>query len=133
MGNDADATASGTGLGASDITISGNTFTDDAGSGIQVGGVQPDAHHPSNPQMTNQNITISNNKVTGVGTDYKETAGILSTYVTNATITHNQCDHLPYDGIDIGWGWGANDPGGSQDYVNRGRTTTSRCTARPRR
>ena len=35
-------------------------------------------------------------------------------------ITHNQVDHLPYDGIDIGWGWGINDPGGSQDYANRG-------------
>ncbi|MFC9634600.1 RICIN domain-containing protein [Streptomyces mirabilis] len=120
VGNDGVATASGTGLGADGVTVTGNTFTDIAGSGIQVGGIQPDAHHPSNPQMTNQNILISDNRVSGVGTDYKETAAILSTYVTKATITHNQCDHLPYDGIDIGWGWGINDPGGSQDYVNRG-------------
>ncbi|GGR95197.1 hypothetical protein GCM10010269_37710 [Streptomyces humidus] len=120
VGNDGVATASGTGLGARDITVTGNTFTDIAGSGIQIGGIQPDAHHPGNPQMTDQNIVVSDNRVSGVGTDYKETAGILSTYVTGATITHNQCDHLPYDGIDIGWGWGVNDPGGSQDYVKRG-------------
>jgi len=120
VGEDADATASGTGLGASNITIKGNTFTSDAGSGIVVGGVQTDAHHPSNPAMTNQNISITGNHVTNVGTDYKEVPAILSTYVTQATISHNQVDHLPYDGIDIGWGWGMNDPGGSQDYVNRG-------------
>ncbi|HEX6526172.1 MAG TPA: RICIN domain-containing protein [Streptosporangiaceae bacterium] len=120
VGQDADANASGTGLGASNVTIKGNTFTSDAGSGIVVGGVQTDAHHPSNPAMTNQNISITNNHVTNVGTDYKEVPAILSTYVTQATISHNQVDHLPYDGIDIGWGWGMNDPGGSQDYVNRG-------------
>jgi Ricin-type beta-trefoil lectin domain-like len=120
IGEDADANASGVGLGASNITITGNTFTAEAGSGITVGGVQADAHHPSNPAMTNQNITISNNRVSGSGTDYRETPAILSTYVSGATISHNQVDHLPYDGIDIGWGWGMNDQGGSQDYANRG-------------
>jgi hypothetical protein len=120
IGNDPDANFSGPGLGASNITVTGNTFSGLAGSGIVVGGVQANAHHPSNTAMTNQNITISDNHVTGTGTDYRETPAILSTYVTGATITHNQVDHLPYDGIDIGWGWGINDPGGSQDYVNRG-------------
>jgi hypothetical protein len=120
VGQDADANANGTGLGANGVNITGNTFSDDAGDGIVVGGIQTNAHHPSNPAMTDQNITISDNHVTGVGTDYKEVSAILSTYVTGATITHNQVDHLPYDGIDVGWGWGMNDPGGSQDYANRG-------------
>lgn len=120
IGNDADANASGVGLGASDITIVGNAFTDDAGNGIVVGGIQPGAHHPASPAMTNADITISDNLINGVGTDYKEVSAILSTYVTRATITHNEVENLPYDGIDIGWGWGINDPGGSQDYMNRG-------------
>ncbi|MFC1414785.1 ricin-type beta-trefoil lectin domain protein [Streptacidiphilus sp. N1-12] len=120
IGNDADAHASGLGLGASSITVSGSTFTDDSGAGIVVGGVQPDAHHPSNTAMTNQDITLQNNLVTNVAEDYKDMAGILSTYVTHAVITHNEVSNLAYDGIDIGWGWGANDAGGSQDYQNRG-------------
>ncbi|WP_241827056.1 RICIN domain-containing protein [Streptomyces graminilatus] len=120
IGEDANAHASGVGLGASNVTVSGNTFTNDAGSGIVVGGVQPDAHHPSNSAMTNQNITINNNLVDNVAQDYKDMPGILSTYVSHAVITHNEVSNLGYDGIDIGWGWGVNDPGGSQDYVNRG-------------
>ena len=120
IGNDADAHASGVGLGASAITVTGNSFTDSSGAGIVIGGVQPDAHHPGNPAMVDQNITVTNNLVSGVAKDYKDMAGILSTYVTHAVIEHNEVADLPYDGIDIGWGWGMNDPGGSQDYANRG-------------
>ncbi|MEV6620581.1 right-handed parallel beta-helix repeat-containing protein [Amycolatopsis sp. NPDC051106] len=120
IGNDANAHAGGVGLGASGITVRRNTFTDDAGSGIVVGGVQPDAHHPGNPAMTTKNVTITDNLVTNVARDYKDMAGILSTYVTHAVIEHNEVSDLAYDGIDVGWGWGANDPGGSQDYRNRG-------------
>jgi hypothetical protein len=120
IGQDADAVASGTGLGASNVTVDHNTFTNDSGGGIVVGGVQPDAHHPSNAAMTDQNITVSDNLVTAVAQDYKDMPGILSTYVTHAVVTHNEVSNLAYDGIDIGWGWGINDPGGSQDYVNRG-------------
>jgi hypothetical protein len=120
IGNDANAHASGIGLGASNVTVSHNTFTDISGGAIVVGGVRPDAHHPSNPAMVNRDITIRNNLVTDVAKDYKEMAGILSTYVTHAVIEHNEVSNLAYDGIDVGWGWGANDVGGSQDYRNRG-------------
>jgi hypothetical protein len=120
VGNDNDATFSGTGLGASNVTILRNTFTDDSGAGIVVGGVQPNAHHPSNPAMTDHDITIQDNLVTGVAEDYKDMSGILSTYVTHTVILHNEVSNLAYDGIDVGWGWGINDAGGSQDYVNRG-------------
>ena len=120
IGQDADAVATGTGLGASNVTVDHNTFTDDSGAGVVAGGIQPDAHHPSNVAMTNQNITISNNLVTSVAEDYKDMSGILTTYVAHAVITHNEVSNLAYDGIDVGWGWGINDPGGSQDYVNRG-------------
>jgi hypothetical protein len=120
IGNDANAHASGVGLGTSSITVSGSTFTGDAAGAIVAGGVQADAHHPSDPRMVNKNLTISDNVVHDIGLDYRGITSFLPTYVTNATITHNEVYNMPYSGISAGFGWGANDAGGSNDYVNRG-------------
>jgi hypothetical protein len=70
--------------------------------------------------MIDQNVTITDNLVTKVAEDYKDMSGILSTYASHTVIEHNEVSDLAYDGIDVGWGWGANDAGGSQDYANRG-------------
>ncbi len=120
IGLDANANGAGIGLGVTETTVHHNLFTDLGGAGVVAGGVQPDAHHPSDPAMTLRDITIDNNFVTDVAKDYKEMSGILTTYVDHAVIAHNEVSNLAYDGIDTGWGWGANDAGGSQDYKNRG-------------
>ncbi|MFD4506605.1 DUF1349 domain-containing protein [Streptomyces sp. NPDC058457] len=120
IGNDANAHATGVGLGADTVTATGNVFTQDAGGGIVVGGLQADAHHPSDSRMTNQNITLSNNLIHDVALDYRDMSSILLTYVSGATVSHNEVYNLPYSGMTIGYGWGTNDPGGSQDYANRG-------------
>lgn len=70
--------------------------------------------------MTNHDVRIVNNTISGVSKNYRDNAGILSTYVTRATITHNTLTDLQYDGVDIGWGWGINDPGGNQYYLKAG-------------
>ncbi|MBS2966926.1 right-handed parallel beta-helix repeat-containing protein, partial [Actinocrinis puniceicyclus] len=95
IGQDSNAVASGVGLGASSITADHNVFTDDAGAAIVVGGTQTNAHHPSDVAMTDQNITLTDNLVNGVAEDYKDMAGILSTYVTHAVIDHNEVENLP--------------------------------------
>lgn len=120
LGMDPNAHAAGVGYGAADITVEHNTFTDSAGSAIVAGGVQPNAHHPSDPRMVDRDITITDNTIDGVSEEYRDNAGILSTYVTRATISHNTVTDLPYDGIDIGWGWGTNDPGGNLYYKTHG-------------
>ncbi|MBK3563857.1 right-handed parallel beta-helix repeat-containing protein [Streptomyces sp. MBT62] len=120
VGEDANANASGVGLGASDITVSDSTFADNAGGGITVGGIQTDAHHPSDPAMTNKDITVSGNVIHDVAQQYQDQDGILFTYVTRARVTHNEVYNLPYSGIGAGWGWGIQDPGGSPDYAERG-------------
>ncbi|SFR70722.1 Right handed beta helix region [Agromyces sp. CF514] len=121
IGMDPNAHETGVGYGANDIRVLGNEFTDLGGSGIVVGGVQPDAHHPSDDRMTVRDITIVDNTISRVGQSYRDSAGILSTYVTRAEISHNTLTELPYDGIDIGWGWGINDPGGNAYYEKAGR------------
>ncbi|MDT0316979.1 right-handed parallel beta-helix repeat-containing protein [Streptomyces millisiae] len=120
VGNDANAHATGVGLGARNVSVTGNTFTASAGGGIVVGGVRPDAHHPSDGRMTNSDILISDNRVFSTALEYLDQDGIFASYVTRLTIAHNEVSDMPYTGIGIGYGWGANDPGGSPEYLNRG-------------
>ncbi|WP_326731980.1 right-handed parallel beta-helix repeat-containing protein [Streptomyces phaeochromogenes] len=120
IGNDANAHATEVGLGADTISVTGNVFSQGAGGGVVVGGVQADAHHPGDSRMTNRNITIGNNVMHDLALDYRDMTAVLVTYATNATVSHNEIYDMPYTGIAIGYGWGTNDPGGSQDYVNRG-------------
>jgi hypothetical protein len=120
IGNDANAHATGVGLGAHDVSVIGNTFTESAAGGIVVGGVRPDAHHPSDPRMVNRDILIRNNRVFDTVREYLDNVAILGTYITRLTIEHNFVSDMPYSGINVGYGWGANDPGGAPDYFNRG-------------
>lgn len=116
IGNDINANASGIGLGASDIEVTANLFTDLGGGAIVAGGVRREAHHPSDPRLTNRNILIANNRITSVSRDFRDNAAVLSTYVDGARILHNDISAAPYDGIDIGFGWGIQDAGGSENY-----------------
>jgi hypothetical protein len=120
VGMDPNAVASGLGYGASDIAVRHNRFTNSSASAIVVGGVQPNAHHPRDRRMVNHDVRIVDNAVDGVSKDYQDNAAILSTYTTRATISHNSIANVPYDGVDIGWGWGTNDPGGNQYYRGAG-------------
>ncbi len=85
-----------------------------------VGGVRADAHHPSDQRMTNRNITISNNRIHDLGLDYRGIVSVLTTYVADATVSYNEVYNMPYTGMSIGYGWGANDTGGNTQYANRG-------------
>ena len=120
IGNDANAHATGVGLGAHDVSVVGNTFTASAGGGVMVGGVRPDAHHPSDPRMVNSDIDISDNRFYASLLEYIDQDPIFASYVTKLTIAHNYITDAPYTGIGLGYGWGANDPGGSPEYLNRG-------------
>jgi hypothetical protein len=119
IGNDASANISGVGLGTVDTVVSANVFTDLAGGAIVAGGVRRDAHHPSDPRMTNRQLTIVNNLIRSVSKDYSDNSAILSTYIDGAQIVHNDISDTPYDAIDIGYGWGMHDAGGNANYRTR--------------
>lgn len=121
IGNNADANSSGIGLGATAIEVLRSRFTDLAGGAIMVGGVIPDAHHPARPEMAVRHILIRDNVIRTISQHYREQAAILVTYASGTIIAHNDVSGAPYDGIDIGWGWGANDPGGSPTYFAASR------------
>ncbi|PVM84542.1 pectate lyase [Caulobacter radicis] len=121
VGNNPEAHDSGVGYGAAGVEVRRSTFTDLAGGAIMVGGITPDAHHPPRPEMGVRNVVIANNRIENVSQDYKEQAAILVTYAAGTIVTHNDVSRAPYDGIDIGWGWGVNDPGGSGAYRTRTR------------
>jgi hypothetical protein len=120
IGNDANAHASGVGLAPARSRSPSRRSLSTRGGAIVAGGVRADAHHPSDSRMIDQNITLSNNRVHDMGLDYRGITSFLATYVTNATIAHNEVYNMPYSGISVGFGWGANDAGGSNDYANRG-------------
>lgn len=116
IGNDSDANLTGVGLGTSDINVTRSVFTDNAGGAILAGGIRRDAHHPRDSRMINRQLLVSNNRIQGVSKDYLDNSAILATYVAGALILHNDISDVPYDAIDIGYGWGMNDPGGNPNY-----------------
>ena len=119
IGNDANATLSGVGLAAGDVTVVANLFTDDAGGAILAGGVRADAHHPSDPRQTNRQLIVRSNKIQSVSEEYLDNSAVLSTYVLGAVILHNDISDVPYDAVDIGFGWGIQDSGGNPNYLFR--------------
>lgn len=116
IGNDADAVLGGVGLAAGDVQVRHCEFFDDAGGAVLAGGVQRDAHHPRDPRLTNRALVLENNRIHHVSQEYEDNAAILSTYVEDAAILHNEIWTVPYDAIDIGYGWGINDAGGNPRY-----------------
>ncbi|KAH8799146.1 hypothetical protein F5884DRAFT_135714 [Xylogone sp. PMI_703] len=120
IGNDDNAQLTGVGLGANGVSVSDGYFTQVMGNSITAGGIKADAHHPSDPRMVNSDIHITGNIFYNVSSLYSSTVSIFVSYVQHSEISHNDIFTVPYSGICHGYGWGSNDAGGSQTYINRG-------------
>lgn len=87
--------------GSQSATVAGSVFTDISGNGIEIGNVNmPQAQRPSQTLE----IKVIDNHLYGLPVEYHGGVAILVGYAANATIAHNQIDHVSYTGISIGWG-----------------------------
>ena len=120
IGNDVNAHATGVGLGTSTIEISGMYLHQTGTNAISMGGIQADAHHPSDPRMINKDNIIAENIFADVAKTFNSGVAVFVSYTARTQITHNDVSNVPYSGICYGYGWGSNDAGGSPEYLRRG-------------
>ena len=112
IGEDADAMTSGVAYGAQNITVANNVFSQIAGTGIMIGGIQyPSAWNQTDPLAINKNVVVEDNVITATGTNYLDSDGVQTNNTAHAVITHNKIYDIPYDGLGLGFGWGIFDPG----------------------
>jgi hypothetical protein len=92
--------------------VQGCRFYDISSSGIQIGDVSREDHHPTDPRRIVKDNKILNNVVTRIGVDYTDAIGIFYGYTEGTVIAHNEVFGVPYSGLSGGWGWGMPDAGG---------------------
>ncbi len=100
------------GRGSQECVVSKCTFRDISGNGIQIGDVQKEDHHPSDPANIVRGNRVADCLIENVGAEYEDSVGIFAGYVQETAIEHNEIRDLPYSGVSIGWGWGEEDSGG---------------------
>lgn len=98
--------------GSSGNVVLGCRFYDISGSGIQVGDVTREDHHPTDPRRIVKDNRILNNVITRIGAEYTDAIGIFYGYTEGTVIAHNEIFAVPYTAVSGGWGWGMPDAGG---------------------
>jgi hypothetical protein len=104
-------------FGSQDNTVVGCRFFDISGSGIQIGDVLKDDHHPDDPRKIVKDNHVENCYIHDCGVDYWSGMGVFAGYTDGTVIAHNEISQLPNSAISVGWGWGEEDAGGGNpDY-----------------
>ena len=89
------------GDGAQNDVVEGSVFTDISGNGLELAGVAAPLAPSAEFAIGNR---IENNLFEDVGAEFRGGIGVVIGYARNTLVSHNQMDHIPYDGISIGWG-----------------------------
>jgi hypothetical protein len=102
--------------GSQNDVITGNTFTDISGNGLQFGDVS--TPNPKSPNQIDGYTKITNNYLSHAPVEYEGGVGFFLGYTKNTLVSHNEVSDLPYSGISLGWGWGSKDTLPSVDSGN---------------
>ncbi len=94
--------------GVSDSLIQGNIIRDISGTGIMIDSFK---HKETNGSLSSgqercDNISVLNNVIHRVASEFKGMVGISMYFPSNTKISHNDIKRVPYSGIVAGWGWG---------------------------
>ncbi|MBI2301149.1 MAG: right-handed parallel beta-helix repeat-containing protein [Armatimonadetes bacterium] len=103
--------------GAQDNLVSRCRFQDISASGIQIGDVTRQDHHPDDPRRTVKGNRVEDCTITQIGVEYTDAIGVFYGYTEGTVIAHNEVFGIPYTAISGGWGWGMPDAGGG-GYVS---------------
>lgn len=87
------------GTGVRTSRVLNSDFVDISGTGLLIGDL---TRTPATALRTND-IQVQNSTVDYAGQEYQGAAGIFVTYGSNIVIAHNTVQHLPLDGIMVGW------------------------------
>jgi hypothetical protein len=86
-----------------DTTFIGNRILNSSASGLTI-----DLNLEGNPtdaRKISTNDVVKDNFISGIGLDYYQSVGIMTTYAQSTTIEHNEVTNTSYTGISVGWGW----------------------------
>jgi len=91
--------------GVSNVLFEGNVIKDTSGGAVSIG-----TYKHSNKDITDdmeicRNITVKNNVIRRIATEYRQECAISVYYENGVTIKNNDIKHSPYTGITAGWGW----------------------------
>ena len=90
--------------GVQNSSINGNIFFDIGGNAVNVAEPYYDSAAVTGNEMV-KNITVSNNYIHDIGTEFGSSAAISIGFANYITSSHNEIFNIPYSGYHIGYGW----------------------------
>jgi hypothetical protein len=110
--------------GVTNSEIYSNEICFAAGNGISAAKFTQDetsefhtAYNPSDKSEICENISIVNNSVHDIGTEYEGAVAIACGYPKKITVAHNEIYNTPYSGISVGFGWTSEDNAMSENVI----------------